>query len=745
MTTGTEGNDNLTNDRFVQNEVIDALGGNDVIQLTHPAMPAPSITANGGEGYDTLIFGGVIRGSSNISGYGGRVLIRQNSQTHYNVDWTSIERLELSGSLFVSSAPPDFTTGDSDDVLRFSPFAADMAANIFTGLGNDEVYLSGAFGTTSVTTGEGNDVISFLGVTGSANFNGFGGAGDDIYEIGQANGFANENAGEGTDLVRTNRATYTLGANVENLTGLRETQQVLSGNELVNRIAGHLGNDQLYGLGNDDFLTGNQGADQLDGGEGSDTADYSLEAGTLGVVVNLGAEPVGPDGHPTFGRGVLANEAIDSFGNADFLISIENVKGTAAADWLYGSAVANRFEGGGGNDYLDGAAGADTMIGGLGDDIYVVDQAGDVVTELADGGTDTVRTGIGSKTDAALIYTLPENVENLIGTSAGDQGVRDNALDNVFTMGGGNDLIVVDAGGVDTVNGGAGHDFIYFGNTLTAADRIDGGTGNDRVGLLGTYDIVFEAATMVNIERLAMYGSGNAEAPNTYAITLHDGNVAAGATLEVIALSLAANESLNFLGHLETNGSFNVQSGAGADIIAGGLKNDIISGGGGDDILFSLNGDDNVSGGAGDDMIYGGGGNDRLYGGAGKDLLNGGFGNDVFVYAGASESTGTGHDTIHVFDSRVDRIDLPTDAAWNGSVSAGTLSTATFDADLAAAVDGLLGMNGAVLFTPDAGDRAGRIFAVVDGNGDGAYTAGADYVIEFTNPLVPLTGADIFI
>ena len=39
--------------------------------------------------------------------------------------------------------------------------------------------------------------------------------------------------------------------------------------------------------------------------------------------------------------------------------------------------------GNGGNDYLDGGTGADAMTGGAGNDTYVVDNPGDVVTEIA--------------------------------------------------------------------------------------------------------------------------------------------------------------------------------------------------------------------------------------------------------------------------------------------------------------------------------------------------------------------------
>ena len=41
----------------------------------------------------------------------------------------------------------------------------------------------------------------------------------------------------------------------------------------------------------------------------------------------------------------------------------------------------------GGNDILNGGAGADQMFGGTGNDTYVVDNVGDVVTELDGEGT----------------------------------------------------------------------------------------------------------------------------------------------------------------------------------------------------------------------------------------------------------------------------------------------------------------------------------------------------------------------
>lgn len=84
----------------------------------------------------------------------------------------------------------------------------------------------------------------------------------------------------------------------------------------------------------------------------------------------------------------------------DFTLEIANVfTGTGGADTLVGTNGADVLYG------LNGDAGPDVTYGGPDNDTYVVDQAGDVVTENPNEGTDTVETGIN--------YTLAGTVEIL--------------------------------------------------------------------------------------------------------------------------------------------------------------------------------------------------------------------------------------------------------------------------------------------------------------------------------------------
>jgi Ca2+-binding RTX toxin-like protein len=323
--------------------------------------------------------------------------------------------------------------------------------------------------------------------------------------------------------------------------------------------------------------------------------------------------------------------------NVEILIGMsaggQALNGNGLSNFLYGGGAAYTLEGMGGDDTLVGGLGSDILKGGAGNDVYDVGGGGTVV-ELAGDGIDTIGTFLGDPSNYSQMYTLTDNVENLIGTAASGQGVYGDALDNLIKMAGGNDLVVLDGGGNDRVEAGAGADYLYFGGTFTNADSVHGGAGSDTVGLVGNYSITFEADDLVSVEKLAVYNSGNAGAPAGYTLTTNDLNVAAGQTMTIIAQSLQANELLTFNGSAETNGSFNVKGGRGADTITGGAGADVI------------------------------------WGNLGADTLRGGAGNDSFVYQSAAESNAGARDSILDF-AWGDRIGLmaidPDGNASNGN------------------------------------------------------------------------------
>lgn len=149
---------------------------------------------------------------------------------------------------------------------------------------------------------------------------------------------------------------------------------------------------------------------------------------------------------------------------------------------LFGTSGADTLTGRGGNDYLDGGEGADVMRGGKGNDTYVVDNRGDVVTELIDEGFDTVY--------SLVTYTLPANVDNLVLTG-NSMNPRAPALPPGVSLpilppnasapginGTGNDLANVLIGNAENnvLTGGAGNDSL---DGRQGNDRLLGGTGND--------------------------------------------------------------------------------------------------------------------------------------------------------------------------------------------------------------------------------------------------------------------------
>ena len=117
---------------------------------------------------------------------------------------------------------------------------------------------------------------------------------------------------------------------------------------------------------------------------------------------------------------------------------------------------ANRLRGNAGANRLDGLWGADDMAGAAGDDTYVVDNFGDVVTELANEGVDTVEVTEAYFTNSNF-YALGANVENLVLTGTVSVNGNGNALANRL-QGNDGDNRLEGFAGLDVFQGGAGSD-----------------------------------------------------------------------------------------------------------------------------------------------------------------------------------------------------------------------------------------------------------------------------------------------
>ncbi|NGO53844.1 calcium-binding protein [Allomesorhizobium camelthorni] len=524
------------------------------------------------------VFGAVWTDSEN-DGDGGQITGEVNQITRTTIGDDNANNL-------VGDALSDIMSGAGD-------------ADILSGLaGNDSLY--GDAGDDKLYGGAGNDIL-------------IGGLGADVLHGGDGFDYASYSeaaAGVTARLdapgLNTGEAAGDTYNTIEGLSG-SNFNDILAGNGIANTLLGGAGNDTLYGAAGDDTLVGGTGNDTLVGGAGNDTLVGGAGNDTLvgsdgGNILNggLGADVF--DGGGDFDYASYAGATVGltaalgapgfNTGEAlgDIYNSIEGLIGSAFNDVLVGNGIANTllggagndtFDGGDGNDTLDGGAGADTMFGGAGDDIYIVAAAGDVTTEHAGEGTDTVRSYID--------WVLANNVERLELQGAGNLNGTGNADNNTLVGNSGNNLLNGGAGN-DYMRGGAGND-IYIVAAAGDVTAEDPGQGTDTVRSYINWTLTN------NVERLELQGSSNLNGT--------------GNGLNNTLVGNSGNNSLN--------------GGDGNDYIVGGAGNDTLTGGAGNDRLI---------GGAGSDILNGGTGNDTFdfdlvsdspAGPASRDSIVGGF------------------------------------------------------------------------------------------------------------------------
>jgi serralysin len=677
---------------LVQSTISHVLGTN-VENLTLTGIAAISGTGNA---LDNLISGNA---SNNIldGGAGADTLQGGAGNDTYVVDHAgdAVTEIASQGIDLVQSSLTCALNANVENLTLTGSAAIDGTGNalnnaIIGNSGNNAI--DGGAGADTLVGGAGADTLA-------------GGKGDDSYEVDAAGDVVTESTNEGIDIVQS-AITYVLGRNLENLTLTGSAATKGTGNALNNAITGNVSNNAL---------DGGAGNDSMAGGAGDDT--YVVDA--LGDVVTENASA---------GTDLVQSSISYVLGS-----NLENLTlmGRAAINGT-GNVLNNAITGNSGNNTLDGGAGNDSMAGGAGDDTYVVNNAGDEVTETSSKGTDLVQ--------SSVTYALTANVENLTLTGSAAISGTGNSDDNVIKGTTGNNTLT-GLEGDDTLDGGAG------------ADTLDGGAGDDTYYVDSASDVILESAYLgvdsvlasttytlsANIENLTMVGSTNS----------------AGIGNE-LDNRIVGNIGKNTL--VGAGGNDTLDGGAGNDSLVGGTGNDtfIVDSVGdrvtenakeGTDLVqssvaFTLSanverltltgtgningtgntlnnsvtgngGDNRLDGGLGNDTLIGGDGNDTLLGGSGNDSLTGGAGTDVFVFNTTPNAT-SDFNTITDFVSGTDRINL----AQSVMSTLGTVNSAL--------IADAFWQGAGVLNGHDATDRivyntsTGALYFDADGSGPGA-------------------------
>ncbi|MEQ1525411.1 MAG: hypothetical protein ABL911_01520 [Gallionella sp.] len=444
------------------------------------------VVENVGEGIDTVIV-------RNVLGHYPSTVFPMSYTLSANVENLVIHTSILNGFSYRAYG----VGNDLDNVLTVDNSSIS---------GNSDV-LDGGVGADTMSAGIGNDTYYVDNV------------GDVVIEDSFVYGMVNV----GVDTVISS-VSYSLGANVENLTLSGTSNHNAIGNEFNNILIGNSGTNTLIGgLGDDTYIIQNAGDVVIENaGEGVDkifsSVGYQLNANEENLVL-LGSNAINGTGNDSdnvidginqfakvngWGVNTGANVLTGGLGN-DFYFTgegdtvvefagegIDTVQTTAVnytldanVENLYigvngtGNELGNTLIGGKGNNVINGGLGADTMIGKGGNDVYYVDDTGDVVIEsnaALVGDTDIVFSSIS--------YALGANVEQLALTGSENiNGTGNELRNNLFGNSGDNIL----AGGqdIDRLTGGAGADTFVFDTPLdgTYDQILDFVHGTDHIQL----------------------------------------------------------------------------------------------------------------------------------------------------------------------------------------------------------------------------------------------------------------------
>ncbi|HEY9744737.1 MAG TPA: calcium-binding protein [Oculatellaceae cyanobacterium] len=435
---GNGGNDILTGregvDRFFGGD------GNDVIFVDAEDFSVPGIVADGGDGYDIMVF---------QSPTGAHLVL---NQTFVNIE-------EIQGS------------DGGDDYIDVSSATGPMV--IWGRGGNDYIISEGH--NDIIRGGAGDDTI--IGGLG-ADFL-CGDEGDDKIYLQNNDAFVFGGAGNDTVIAKDGYNYTFIGYNYfqfENYYGVvGEDPSETSGKDHIDfsdagadvklTLVGRRGNDKLIGGAGKDYIMGGKGADFLSGNGGDDDiygGDSELDAADGAVDTLLGG-----DGSDRLF--IDAHDVVDGGAGYDYAI----VHNSKPVHWVgYASRSIENFVGSQGDDYVDFS---DALAGSYGVDRLGIERFG--LFMEGRGGNDTLIAGAGNDT--------------LLG-SDGDDVLRGNAGNDQLWGNGGNDKYLFSVGdGQDVIKdaSGAGDEVIFEGgsfNTSSVAFFRDGynlivGYGGDTI------------------------------------------------------------------------------------------------------------------------------------------------------------------------------------------------------------------------------------------------------------------------
>lgn len=595
------------------------------------ATGAGNDTLRGGPGSDTLRGRG---GNDRLFGFAGDDQLFGDEDDDDLSGGTGRDTLD-------GGSGRDYLFGDDGSVTRAADPASD--ATVFSETAGADDLLRGGAGADALYGEGGPDQL-------------FGDSGNDLLD---------GNAGD--DLLRG-------GIDDDLLRGKAGSDQ-LFGDSGADRMQGNVGSDTLRGGAGMDQLEGNQDQDMLYGDADADiVVGGSIAAGTPDaddqLFGNVGADILIGDNGQVEG---IARKVVlfdPTLGGDDTL------NGNEDSDALYGGAANDQLNGDVGDDYLEGNAANDVLQGGSDQD----DLIGGSAQAGALDGNDWLVGGVNISEIANDFDVLAGDNARISRPLSQGQPIRDTFASDtaqvvrreVTLLDVASDQAVspAQAGGSDTLSGGAGFDRLYGqagDDTLsggTGDDHLEGNAGGDALqGGAGQDDLIGGTGRAISTDPasavagrhdgadLLVGGTGMAELADDFDVLAGDNAVIdrsqAATVWQRNTFNAAVVRQVTLLDVAAVGGPTVSPLAAGADTLSGESSDDLLYGQAGDDKLSGGPGDDRLEGNAGSDMLAGEAGNDDLVGGTGRinddapqgvagrldggDTLRGGSGFDVLA------------------------------------------------------------------------------------------------------------------